>query len=193
MTDTIDVTRTALLVLDHQAMLTQNYTPDPAAHLAKVAALLDRVRAAGMAVFYVTVGFRAGYPEVSDNNMMFSGVKAGGRFRLGDPLAEIPAEIAPRDDEPVVVKHRVSSFAGTDLEMLLRARRIDTIAMFGIATSGVVTSTVRAAADLDYRQIVISDLCLDLDQELHEALLGKLFPKQAEVIDSATFVGRLPA
>lgn len=189
----IDLSRTALLVLDHQTMLVQNYAKDPEAHLAKVAALLDRVRAAGMAVLYVTVGFRPGYPEVSDNNMMFSGVRAGQRFGAGDPLAAIPAEIAPRDDEPVVVKHRVSSFESTDLAMLLRARGIDTLVMFGIATSGVVTSTVRAAADLDYAMIVLEDLCLDLDQELHDMLVGKLFPKQAEVVSASAFLDRLPA
>ncbi len=184
----IDPARTALLVLDHQAMLVQGYATDPLAHLNRVAAVLARARDAGMGVLYVTVGFRPGYPEVSDNNKMFCGVRDGKRFQLGDAQAQIPVEIAPLPNEPVVVKRRVSGFAGTDLEMLLRARGVDTLVMFGIATSGVVTSTVRAAADLDYRLIVIKDICLDLDQDLHETLVEKLFPKQAEVITVDDFV-----
>jgi len=192
MNDAIDLRRTAVLVLDHQAMLINGYTSDPGAHLIRVAALLASVRTAGLAIFYVIVGFRPGYPEVSDNNVMFSGVRAGGRFQFDDPASAIPSEIAPEGDEPVVTKHRVGAFAGTDLEMLLKARGIDTLALFGIATSGVVTSTVRAAADLDYRLIVLSDLCADNDAELHATLLGKLFPRQAEVIEMEAFVARLP-
>jgi len=193
MNDTINPATTALLVLDHQTMLVEGYAPDPAAHLARVADLLASVRAADVAVIYVTVGFRPGYPEVADSNVMFSGVRSGGRFQFGDPQSAIPAAIAPRGDEPVVVKHRVSAFAGTDLAMLLRARKIETLAMFGIATSGVVTSTVRAAADLDYRLIVLKDLCADTDASLHTMLIDTLFPRQAETITADTFVARLPA
>ena len=193
MSTQIDSARTALLVLDHQAMLIEGYTTDPVAHLARVAALLDKVRTAGLPVFYVTVGFRPGYPEVSDNNLMFSGVRAGRRFKLGDPGSAIPPAIAPAEQEPVIIKHRVSAFHGTDLETMLKARRIDTLAMFGIATSGVVTSTVRAGADLDYRMIVISDLCADNDAKLHGLLIERLLPRQAEVVDAETFLSRLSA
>jgi nicotinamidase-related amidase len=136
----------------------------------------------------VTVGFRPGYPEVNANNVMFSGVKSGGRFRMGDASAEIPEAIAPKEGEVVVVKHRVSGFAGTDLEMVLKAARVETLVMFGIATSGVVLSTVRAGADLDYRIVVISDLCLDIDKQANEFLLTNILPRQATVTDSETFL-----
>jgi nicotinamidase-related amidase len=55
----------------------------------------------------------------------------------------------------------------------------------GIATSGVVLSTVRAAADKDYQLTVLADLCLDRDEEVHRVLTGKVFPRQAEVIAAA--------
>jgi nicotinamidase-related amidase len=51
----------------------------------------------------------------------------------------------------------------------------------GIATSGVVLSTLRQAADLDYRLIVLADACLDADPEVHRVLTEKVFPRQAEV------------
>jgi nicotinamidase-related amidase len=50
---------------------------------------------------------------------------------------------------------RLTAFAGTDLETILRAREIDTLILFGVATSGVVLSTVRHAADADYQIIVV--------------------------------------
>jgi nicotinamidase-related amidase len=51
----------------------------------------------------------------------------------------------------------------------------------GIATSGVVLSTLRQAADLDYQLTVLADGCLDADPEVHRVLLEKVFPRQAEV------------
>ena len=66
-----------------------------------------------------------------------------------------------------MTKTRVRAFAGTDLDLLLRAHDIDTLVVFGIATSGVVLSTALTAFDLDYRIIVVRDCCADLDTELH--------------------------
>ena len=52
----------------------------------------------------------------------------------------------------------------------------------GIATSGVVLSTVRWAADLDYSLVVVEDCCADSDEEVHRVLMQKVFPRQARVI-----------
>jgi nicotinamidase-related amidase len=49
--------------------------------------------------------------------------------------------------------------------------------MFGIATSGVVLSTLLEASDADYGLFVIEDCCADLDIELHSALIKRLFPR----------------
>jgi nicotinamidase-related amidase len=50
----------------------------------------------------------------------------------------------------------------------------------GIATSGVVLSTLRQAADLDYRLTVLADGCGDGDPEVHRVLTEKVFPRQAD-------------
>ena len=81
----------------------------------------------------------------------------------------------------IVTKRRVSAFAGSDLEVVLRAQGIRHLVLAGIATSGVVLSTVRLAADLDYQLTVLADGCLDADPEVHRVLVGKVFPRQAEV------------
>ncbi|MCU1644869.1 MAG: isochorismatase hydrolase family protein [Nocardia sp.] len=52
-------------------------------------------------------------------------------------------------------------------------------------------STLRGAADLDYRVIVLSDCVTDTDSEVNRVLLDKVFPPQADVIDSADFIQRL--
>jgi nicotinamidase-related amidase len=81
----------------------------------------------------------------------------------------------------IVSKRRVSAFTGSDLEVLLRARGIDSLVLAGIATSGVVLPALRRAADLDYRLTVLADGCLDADPGVHQVLMGKVFPRQAEV------------
>jgi nicotinamidase-related amidase len=142
-------------------------------------------------VGYVTLAFRPGYPEVSDRNKSFSSIAGTGRFTDGDPGIGIPGAVAPAPGEAVITKRRVSAFAGSDLDVLLRARRIDHLVLAGIATSGVVLSTLRQAADLDYRLTVLADGCLDADPEVHQVLLGKLFPRQAEVTSVAEWAASL--
>ena len=188
---TLDKGSTALLVMDYQQFLVDAFVDEPATTLERVAGVLRESRAAGIPIIYVTVGFRPGHPEVSNNNLIFTGVRAGKRFVLGDDGTEIPGAIAPQPDDPVVVKHRVSAFESTDLAMLLRARRIDTLVMFGIATTGVVLSTVRQGADLDYRLVVLADLCHDTDAEAHRLLLEHVLPRQALVVPADEYLAWL--
>jgi nicotinamidase-related amidase len=95
--------------------------------------------------------------------------------------------VAPIPGEPIVTKHRVSAFAGSELDVLLRARRARSLVLCGIATSGVVLSTLRAAADLDFELTVLRDACADADPEVQRLLLDKVFPRHADLIDVATW------
>src|ERR1700733_1717029 len=137
----------ALLVMDFQRSILDMLGNDAPSLLERTAALVDAARARAMRVIYVVVGFRAGHPEASAKNASFAAIKGSGRFAAGDVGAEIHPGVAPRGDEVVVTKHRVSGFHGTDLDIVLRANGIDTLVLAGIATSGVVLSTVRHAAD----------------------------------------------
>ena len=84
----------------------------------------------------------------------------------------------------------VERFAGDD-GYLSRAGGIDRLVLAGIATSGVVLSTLRQAADLDYRLTVLADGCLDADPEVHRVLLEKVFPRQADVVRIADWTASL--
>jgi nicotinamidase-related amidase len=177
-----DAKTAALLVMDFQTTIIDGYAADKEALLARTARLIEAARTTGIMVVYVAVGFRAGYPEVSPGNLSFSAIKGTGRFAAGDAGAGIHPAVAPRSGEVVVTKHRVSAFAGTDLDMVLRANGIGTLVLTGIATGGVVLSTVRQGADADYRLIVVRDCCSDRDEEVHRVLVEKVFPRQASVV-----------
>ena len=171
--------------MDFQTLIVDGFATDGKALLSRTADLLEAARAAGVVVVYVVVGFRPGYPEISSQNPLFSAVKASGRFAAGSEGTEIHPAVAPKPGEPVVAKHRVGAFAGTDLDMILKAHHVQTLILAGIATSGVVLSTVRHAADADYGLVVVADCCSDPDAELDRVLMEKILAKQATVATAA--------
>jgi nicotinamidase-related amidase len=185
MTLALDPKTTALLVMDMQSGILDRVADRKEALLAQTSKLLDAARKASIRVIYVVVGFRPGYPEVSPRNAAFAPIRASGQFAAGSAATEIHPALAPRADEVVVMKHRVSAFAGTDLDMILRANGIETLVLAGVSTSGVVTSTVRHAADADYRLVIVEDGCADPDAEVHRVLLEKVLARQATVVKVA--------
>jgi nicotinamidase-related amidase len=178
--------RSALLVMDVQPGVIDR-AADPAAYLARVTEAVRAARAQAVPVIHVVVGFRPGMPEVSRHNQTFSAAKQQRPAFLSDPR---PA-IAPEGSDLVVIKRRVSAFTGSDLEVVLRGGEINHLVLCGIATSGVVLSTLREAADKDYRCTVLADLCADTDAEVHAVLTGKVFPRQARVMNAADWMAAL--
>jgi len=174
----------ALLVMDVQRDIVERFAEGDD-YLPRLSRAIEVARATGIPVIYVVVGFRRGHPEIAASNRTFSAAAAAGRFTEGDPGAQIHPAVAPLSGDPVVTKRRVSAFTGSDLEVLLRGLGVGTLVLTGIATSGVVLSTLRQAADLDYRLVVLSDACLDADPEVHRVLTGKVFPRQADVLTVA--------
>jgi len=172
--------RQALLVMDVQNGIVSRYAHSQA--MAPFTMAVETARQASIPVIFVRVAFREGYPEVSPLNKSFSAITRNGGMHTADESTQIHASVAPRNGEPIVTKLRVSAFTGSDLEVILRGQGVAQLVLCGIATSGVVLSTVREAADKDYGLTVLSDACIDADPEVHRVLTGKVFPRQAEVV-----------
>jgi nicotinamidase-related amidase len=172
----IESEKTALLIMDVQVGIRQRL-PNADEYLAHVQAAVTAAHTKQIPVILTVVGFRQGYPEVSAHNKIFSAIKANATNAMVNPAPEI----APLGDDIVVTKRRVSAFSGSDLEVILRAQEIRHLVLAGVATSGVVLSTVREAADKDYLLTVLSDLCFDADPQIHGILMEKIFPRQATV------------
>jgi nicotinamidase-related amidase len=174
----------ALLVMDVQRAIVERFADDDL--LERVAEAIAAARGSGIRVIYVRVAFRPGHPEVSARNRTFAAVRDAGGL-IDDEGAAIHDAVAPLPGEVVVTKRRVSAFAGSDLDVVLRAAEITHLVLCGIATSGVVLSTIRAAADLDFELSVLHDACADGDPEVHRVLTEKVFPRQAAVLDVAAW------
>ena len=182
---TINPERTAVLIMDYENDIVGMFPEGVRGSLIERAnAILKKARQAKIQVIYVAVRFREGYPEISPQNKLFSGLKKTGLLVEGTPGAEIDSRLAPQPGDIVVTKRRVGAFYTTDLETILRSKNISKLVMFGLSTSGVVLSTVRWAADMDYSMAVVSDACADFDPEVNRVLMEKVFPWQATVVKS---------
>lgn len=173
--------KTALLVMDMQSSILSNI-PDTQELVSNVKEAIKIARNVQIPVIYITVGFRQGMPEISTKNKVFSGIKEHmADVDMKDWIAIHP-DLSPEDKDIVMTKRRFSAFTGSDLEVVLRGLDIQHLVLTGVSTSGVVLSTVREAADKDYNLTIIEDCCKDGDEEVHELLMRKVFPRQADVI-----------
>jgi nicotinamidase-related amidase len=181
----------ALLIMDLQRGIVERFAAQAQALLGTLAGAAAAARLAGVPVIFVRVAFRDGAPEISARNRAFSAIGAAKGMGEHDAATQIHPALHPQPDDIVLTKRRVSAFAGSDLEVLLRSLQVTSLTLAGIATSGVVLSTLRQAADLDYELTVLADGCLDSDPEVHRVLLEKVFPRQASVIDTAQWIQAL--
>ncbi|WP_394425870.1 cysteine hydrolase family protein [Streptomyces sp. SGAir0957] len=150
---------------------------------------IARARATGIPVIYVVVGFTEGYPQWPAGSPVFAKAKPDERLLLGSWATKVHDALAPLPGEPVIAKHRISPFHGTNLEVLLRTQGIDTLLLTGVSTELVVLTTAQAAHDRDYRVEVLEDATLAGDAEVHEAALKVL----SHISTLTTVADALPA
>lgn len=182
--------KAALLVMDMQNGIVSRFTENEEILLPFQKAVAA-ARKHAIPVIFVRVAFSAGYPEINPQNKAFSALSKSSGMTVSDTATQIHQSVHPEPNEPVVTKFRVSAFAGSNLEVILRSQQIDTLILSGISTSGVVLSTLREAADKDYTIKVLSDACLDADPEVHRVLTEKVFPRQADVMTVDTWIDTL--
>lgn len=174
--------KTALLVMDMQMGIVPRYTQQGDEIIKNVAGAIKAARQKEVPVIFVRVGFQKGLPEISAGNKIFSTLRNKLNDANLDAYMKIHPELGMVEGDIIVNKKRISAFSGSDLEIILRSKNISHLVLTGIATSGVVLSTLREAFDKDYQLTVLSDGCVDSDEEVHQVLTNKIFPKQAEVM-----------
>lgn len=153
--------------------------------LSRIAACLDAARAAGVLVVHVRHIREPGIDDAPDeDNRMFRGMRRSEALVSGTWGAAVMDEVAPVTGDLIVDKHRVSAFAGTELDRMLRQRGIDSLVLAGVTTTFVVEGTARDAVDRGYRTAVVSDGCVSLSDDAHRLSLEHVLPYLATVTDS---------
>ena len=165
---------TALIIGDVQRGITAAY-PFARQVVPPLTDLLPRARSAGVLVVFVHIAFRVNRADLPPGNALFSTFfEAGDIFHEG--AAGTAIDLPVKDEDVVVLKRRASAFAGTDLDLVLRARAVDAVAIAGVATSAMVAATCYDAADRGYRVTVLRDGCGDGDPAVHDFFMDRVFP-----------------
>jgi nicotinamidase-related amidase len=174
---TIDKTKTAIVVIDLQkGIASQETHPYPAKDvIEKTAQLLKVFRKNNMPVFLVRVSF--GSDPRERLNLIADVTWSGGNRQMPSDWAEIVPEMSPETDAIIITKKQWGAFYGTELDLQLRRRKIDTIVLCGIATHLGVESTARFAYEYGYNQIFAEDAMSAMSKEEHEHTVNKILPR----------------
>ena len=177
---TIDPGRVLLLALSCTQESLGGYATGDSL-IEKAGRVMEASRKVGVPVVHGVVQFRLGYPEVGPDSG-FNSLKAVGRSIAGNPAADPHPDLFSEGDL-LLVKRRASAFTGTDLDVLIRAMGRPHLVLLGVRTSGAILRTYSHATDADYEVTVISDCCLDPDEELHQTILSKLLGRGITTAD----------
>jgi nicotinamidase-related amidase len=156
-------------------------------------ALVDAARAAGATIVHAPITFAPGYGELADHPYgILKGVVDSTAFVKGEWGAEIVDSLAPQEGDVVVEgKRGLDTFATTNLDFILRARGITTIALGGFLTNCCVESTMRTGYEKGYKVITLSDCVAATSPEEHQNAIQFDYPMFSEVMTAEAFTGEL--
>jgi nicotinamidase-related amidase len=174
----IDKTKTALVVIDLQkGIASQPSKPYSAPEvIAKAAELVNTFRKNEMLVFLVHV--------ITTKETMLNVISDESFSHPSAPSsdwAEFVPEIAPTSNDIVITKKQWGAFYGTELELQLRRRGMDTLVLCGISTDFGVESTARFAYEYGFQQIFAEDALTSRSDEQHNAAINFIFKRMGRV------------
>lgn len=173
--------KTALVIIDLQKGISAMDTkPLPSSEIIRNASTLaNKFREKNMKVFPVHVNPT---PEIalnprSDSSMIRSG-------QIQNDWADFVPDLNVSKSDIVIEKRQWGAFYGTELDLQLRRRKIDTIVLCGIATTYGVESTARFAYEYGYNQIFVSDAMGDVSEESHNVSVKYVLKRIGRVLST---------
>lgn len=175
----LNAKKTALVVIDLQEGILPfaggPYAADQVVE--RAARLAAKCREQGSPVVLVRVGWSADFAEALKQPV---DAQAGGGA-LPDNWWQYPATLGKQNGDIEVTKRQWGAFYGTDLELQLRRRGIETIILCGISTNIGVESTARNAWELGFNLVVVEDACSAASAEQHQGSMSHIFPRIGRV------------
>jgi len=155
--------------------------------------MVKEARKAGATIVYVPISFAPDFHEIGPTPYgVVKGLKEGEIFQKGSWGAEIVDELKPQPEDIVIEgKRGLDGFASTNLDFILRSRKIDTIALGGFLTNCCVESTMRTGYELGYNVITIKDCAATISEAAHQGAIEHDFPMFSHPMSHDEFVGQL--
>lgn len=135
---------------------------------------IEYARANDIPVIFVRIGYSDNYYECPRHSKLLQVAKEERRLQLNTWATEFHADLHRNDDDPIVTKHRISPFYGTNLNLILDQLGIQNLFLTGVSTEFVVLSTAREAHDRDFNVIVIEDAVVAIDDDAHRAAINTI-------------------
>jgi nicotinamidase-related amidase len=200
----IDPKRTAVVLIEYQNDFTSEGgvlhdavkgVMEQTGMLENTRRLVEAARQAGATVVHAPITFAAGYGELSAHPYgILKGVVDSTAFVKGEWGSKIIDSLAPQEGDVVVEgKRGLDTFATTNLDFILRARGIDTIALGGFLTNCCVESTMRTGYEKGYKVITLEDCVAATSSEEHENAIKFDYPMFSEVMSSEALAAELGA
>lgn len=183
----------ALLVLGCQPEILASI-PQHDELIAKINKVVDIVRIHEGIVAHARLAFDPmdyRFPPLT--NKEFATVVQEHRLCNGTPDAGLHPALSVRPEDIEVRTTRWGIFSTTGLDEQLTNYGVTTLIIAGCHTSGAVLTAIREAADRDYRIIVVAECTTDSDSEVHDFLLQRVLPRQAEIWTAAELYSSLAA
>lgn len=153
----------------------------------RTASLVEAARQRSLPIFWIQVERRPDKADMANviTDQTLAGVSGHAQPTIaGSWEAQNVDELAVASEDWVIVKPRFNPFIGTNLDLMLRTKAIDTILLGGYSTTVGVESCARTARDLNYNVVVLSDCCYGVPDDIHFWSLEKIMPKYARVMTS---------
>lgn len=90
-------------------------------------------------------------------------------------------EIDQIENKFLITKRQWGAFYGTELDLLLRRRGIETIVLCGISTNIGVDTTAREGYQLAYNQVFVEDAMSAMTKEEHDYTCKYIFPRIGKI------------
>jgi biuret amidohydrolase len=136
--------------------------------------VLARARRAGWLIIHVHIAFTEDYSNLMRNCRLFLNTETLGALKLGSWGAAAYEGFEPLPSELVVITNGNSAYRRTNLEAMLRDRKVNRVNVMGLATQFSVEHTVRDAADIGFHVRLFADCCASADLDAHHASLRTL-------------------
>lgn len=164
------------------------------AMLGNTIVLVDKARAAGVCIMHVPIGFAAGYPELGSHAYgILKGVIENHAFRKDSWGAAIVDALQPKEGDIVIEgKRGLDAFASTNLDFILRARGIKTVALAGFLTNCCVESTMRSAYERGFEVITLTDCTATTSEAAQISALTYDFGMFSHPMTHSQFMETLP-
>ncbi len=180
----LDIKTSAVVLIDLQkGIMGRDLSPHTGERVVKNAKdMAERFRRAGGTVVLVNVRWSDDFKDVLRQpvDQPFPLPKGGFPPHFSEWVdgLEMPGDV-------LVTKRQWGAFYGTDLDLQLRRRGIQTIVLGGVATNMGVESTARQAWELGYALIIVEDVTSSVSGEMHEFSIRHIFPRIGRVVQSA--------